>query len=211
LIEHGWSLKHIHRQILTSAAYRQDGRIDEARKRVDPDNRLWWHRTPFRLEAEIIRDAMLAVSGRLDRTQFGPGTLDEAMRRRSIYFFAKRSQLPPGLVQFDAPDTLQSVGARVNTTVAPQALLLLNNTHVRACAHGLAQQLRPAIAQSRSAGIALAFRLTLGREPLPAERENAERFVDARQRTATAKEADQAPWVDLCHVLFLLNEFVYVE
>src|SRR5262249_2095868 len=74
LVESGWRLDHLHRLILTSATYRQSGRSDEARLKVDPDNRYLWRRVPRRLEAEAIRDALLAVSGELDRRQGGPGT-----------------------------------------------------------------------------------------------------------------------------------------
>ena len=106
-----------------------------------PNNTLFWHRQRQRLEGEAIRDAILAVSGTLDETMFGPGTLDQAMKRRSIYFQIKRSQFPPMLTAFDAPDTLQSMGLRPSTTVAPQSLLLMNNPQIRAAARAWAARL----------------------------------------------------------------------
>lgn len=210
LLDHGWRLQPLHRLIMTSATYRQRGDVDEARRRVDPENRLWWHRPPLRLEAEVIRDAMLAVSGRLDRTLYGPGLREETMVRRSVYFFAKRSQLTPMLVQFDAPDTLQSVGRRMNTTVAPQALLMLNNAQVRACARDFAERLRSGVVRSRGEALELAYRLAFGRLPTPAERQQAEHFLETQARTYPGRN-EQAAWVDFCHVLLALNEFVFVE
>ena len=104
-----------------------------------PRTRWLWRRTPQRLEAELIRDNMLAVSGTLDRTLYGPGTLDEGHTRRSIYFMIKRSKLVPMMQLFDQPEPLVSVGGRPSTTIAPQALAFLNSPHVRGYAHELRQ------------------------------------------------------------------------
>src|SRR5262249_61751106 len=111
----GWGPKPIPRLIVTSATYRQGTRTSEQGSRSDPDNRLLWRMAPRRLEAEVIRDAMLAAAGELDRRMFGPGTLDPRMRRRSVYFFVKRSARVPMMVLFDAPDADQGVERRVNT------------------------------------------------------------------------------------------------
>src|SRR5581483_3216167 len=138
LIDHGWRLKPIHKLIMTSAAYRQDNQYDKERAARDPENLWHWRRVPHRLEAEIIRDALLAVSGTLDPTMFGPGTLDPKHKRRSIYFFVKRSKLIPTMVLFDAPEPLQGIEQRTTTTIAPQALLLMNNKLVRDCAEHFA-------------------------------------------------------------------------
>src|SRR5690606_17964567 len=110
LIAGGWRLKEIHKQIMTSAVYMQATETDPQRESVDPDNRWFWHRSRRRLEAEVIRDAMLAASGQLDTRMFGPGSLDESHRRRSIYFTIKRSQLVPSMMLFDAPEPLQGLG-----------------------------------------------------------------------------------------------------
>ena len=112
-------------------------------RRSIPNNLLLWRFSPRRLEAEIIRDSLLAVSGQLDETQFGPGTLDEAMRRRSIYFMIKRSKLIPFLQVFDTPEPLASVGQRPSTTIAPQALIFMNNPRVREYAGALPNESRP--------------------------------------------------------------------
>ena len=109
----------------------RNSRWDKSKARVDPDNRFCWRRPPHRLEAEVIRDALLAVSGTLDSRTYGPGTLDPASKRRSIYFTVKRSKLVPMMQVFDAPEALGGVGQRPTTTIAPQALLLMNNPNVR--------------------------------------------------------------------------------
>ena len=93
-----------------------------------------------RLAAEVIRDSILVVGGKLDTTMYGPGTLDEESPRRSIYFTMKRSKLIPTLVVFDAPDGTVGVGDRPSTTIAPQALHLMNNPQVRGAAHGFARK-----------------------------------------------------------------------
>jgi hypothetical protein len=110
LIRNHYSLKHMHRLMLTSSTWMQSGQFDEARASIDRDNLLHWRRAPQRLEAEVIRDSLLSVAGLLDPTPFGPGTLDQNMTRRSIYFFIKRSQLIPIMMLFDWPEHLVSIG-----------------------------------------------------------------------------------------------------
>ena len=160
LVDRGWSLKAIHRLIVTSAAYRQASLDDPARRAVDPENRLFWRQEVRRLDADALRDALLAVSGRLLPVGSGPprwprvdeevleaqpaiyearhggdgGRLqdwytdpDEATDVRSIFLIHKRSVPVPLLAPFDLPDTTTSCARRSTTTVAPQALTLLNN------------------------------------------------------------------------------------
>ena len=211
LIKNGWRLKPIHKLIMMSAVYQQDTATDAKREKADRDNRLWWHRAPQRLEAEVIRDSVLAVSGRLDDTMFGAGTLDEGMKRRSIYFFIKRSKLIPMMVQFDAPEPQQGVGLRVNTTVAPQALYMMNNPHVRASAMDFAKKLKPLADKSPEDAVKAAYETALGRTPSRIETADATAFI--RQACDTYKEGDalELALADFCQVLFGLNEFVYVE
>ena len=95
-----------------SDAYRMGSSDNEENMALDPENRYWWKRNPRRLEAEIIRDNTLAVSGLIDRRMHGSGTLDEGMKRRSIYFSVKRSKLIPMMQMFDWPDTMTSQGRR---------------------------------------------------------------------------------------------------
>jgi hypothetical protein len=212
LVRGGWSLKGIHRRILLSAAYRQSTAHDEARERVDPQNALWWRREPRRLEAEVIRDALLAVGGVLEPRMFGPGTLDEGHRRRSIYFFVKRSELVPMMILFDGPDALQGLAQRATTTIAPQALLLMNNPRVRTYAEGFSQRVR-ADAETLEGQISGVYELALGRLPTAEELGKGLGFV---QRQASSYDdgesaAEARALADFCQIVMSLNEFVYVE
>ncbi|HLY08987.1 MAG TPA: DUF1549 and DUF1553 domain-containing protein [Planctomycetota bacterium] len=189
LIQGGWKLKSLQRLIVLSRLYRSK-------------------RAPLRLEAEALRDAILGVSGRLNLAMYGPAvkvripaeaivtrSKDDYPRtiqdgpdqwRRSIYVFLKRSVALPFLEVHDAPSASASCGRRARTTVAPQALTLLNDPFVRDCAKAFA---------ARAGNAETAFRLALGRPPSAQELETASRL----------------DLVDLCHVLFTLNEFAYVD
>ena len=149
----GWRLKRMHKQMMLTSVYQRSSEVVETSAKIDPDNRLLWRREPRRLEGEVIRDAMLAVTGQLDETQFGPGTLDEGMRRRSIYFTTKRSKLISMMQIFDQPEPLVSQGNRTATTIAPQALVFMNNPHVRQWSQSFARQAgsnRGEVAERRS-------------------------------------------------------------
>ncbi|MDA7902870.1 PSD1 and planctomycete cytochrome C domain-containing protein [Mariniblastus sp.] len=143
LVRNGWSLKHIHRLILTSETFQQGSAFSRKASQVDPENKLLWRFTPRRLEAEAIRDSILAVSGQLDPTMFGSGTLDPGQKRRSIYFTVKRSLLNPMLNLYDAPETLTSSGRRSSTTTAPQALMLINSPYIRQLAEAFSARISP--------------------------------------------------------------------
>ncbi len=211
LVRHGWRLKRLHRLILTSAVYVQDGRFDEARARSDRENVFLWRQAPRRLEAEAIRDAMLRAAGGLHVRMYGPGTLDPNMRRRSVYFFIKRSQLIPMMMLFDWPEHLVSIGQRSTTTIAPQALLFMNSPQGRQYAEGFARRL-----EGEAAGPAVkrAYRIAFGRAPAEAEERLALDFL-ARQsdayRRAGRADAEQRARVDFCQTLLSMNEFVYVD
>ena len=154
------------------------------------------------------------MSGRLDETQFGPGSLDEGMRRRSIYFTIKRSKLIPMMVQFDAPDSLQGMGRRPQTTIAPQALLLLNNAQVRAAAVAFAKRIDAPGKVSVEEKIKDAFRIALGRVPEKVEASEAGRFLASQTdsyRAAGRTEADHLALADFCQAVLGLNEFSYID
>ena len=217
LVESRWSLKSIHRLIVTSAVYRQSGVVNEAARAKDPDNKLLWHRRPTRLEGESIRDALLAAAGTLDATMYGRAGLDVKVPRRSIYLNVKRSE-PIGFLQvFDQPEPVQPVGARGVATVPTQALAMMNSPFVRSAAEGLAKRARTTLAippadPSGSAAIDFCFTAALSRQPSEAEREKFAALLAAREQAAgDAAAGRQAALADVCHLMFCLNEFVYVD
>jgi hypothetical protein len=211
LIENGWRLKRLHKLMMTSSVYMQSSAFDEERAQIDRENSYHWRRAPQRLQGEAIRDAMLHVAGMLDTTMHGPGSLDPNMRRRSAYFFIKRSQLIPTMMLFDWPEHLVSIGARSVTTIAPQSLLFMNSPQARQCAEGFAGRLQ---GRTPEEAVREAYQLAFARGPLPKERELAAEFLD-RQRDMHQKaghaEAERLAMVDFCQALMSLNEFVYVE
>jgi len=209
LIRGGWRLKPLHKLIMTSATYAQSSARET--DQPTPPAELFAQHVSRRLEGEVIRDAILAVTGTLDRAMFGPGSLDEGMKRRSIYFQLKRSQLPPMLSVFDGPDTLQSTGQRASTTVAPQALLLMNNKHVRAAVRDWAKALSSVPPET---AIQSAYVSALGRSPDPEELATSREFLLAQTesyRAAGKPEPAQLALADLCQSLISLNEFAYVN
>ena len=211
LIADGWSLKKMHKRMMLTATYMQTADYDETDGALDPENQWQWRHTPQRLEAEVIRDAMLAVSGQLDRTMFGKGTLDERMKRRSIYFMIKRSKLIPSMQIFDAPEPLVSAGDRPTTTIAPQALHFMNNNQVRECASAFAGQLDAA---STELAIRTAYLTALAREPTAGELADSVMFVEQQAKSYEADRIGNAPRLaltDFCQVLLSLNEFIYVD
>ena len=212
LIRSDWQLKSIHRLILTSSTYLQGNNGNERSAQVDPDNQLLWRRVSRRLEAESIRDALLAVAGKLDTRMYGKGSLDQKHPRRSIYLTMKRSKLIPLLQLFDAPDAMSSIGKREESTVAPQALTMLNSPVIREWAASFAKRVRPDDQEEISESIAKAYRFALGRTARTEELQGMIEFIEqqARQRGDDAA-AKVAAFHDFCHVLLCMNEFVYVD
>ena len=208
LIESGWRLKSLHKQIVMSATYRQSAAHDAGKLKADPENKLHWRRTPARLEAEVIRDSILKVSGLLDERMFGAGTLDERMKRRSIYFMIKRSKLIPSMQLFDSPEPLVSQGRRPATIIAPQALHFMNNGQVRASAMELARQLKAQ--PDTAAAVTLGYQTVLGRAPTSKEQRSIASFIDVQEKSYTNNGRELA-LADFVQVLFGLNEFIYVQ
>jgi Protein of unknown function (DUF1553)/Protein of unknown function (DUF1549) len=237
----GWKLKPLHRLIMTSSVYLQDTTFDAAKAKVDPDNRLLWRRRPQRMESEILRDAMLAVSGTLNLQMFGPAIkapiVPEAIqarnmtdpypkdlkdlpatRRRSVYMFHKRVVQHPLMQAFDGPDAQASCGRRENTTVAPQALALLNDKFVRARSLDFAQRVAKEAGAEPEGQVRLAWRLALGRQPSSNELDSATAFINAQVRQRATRdpgksklETQPLALADLCQVIFAMNEFIYVD
>jgi mono/diheme cytochrome c family protein len=241
LIHNNWSLKHIQRLIVNSATFQQSVTFDAAKSAIDPENRLLWRRTPQRLESEALRDAMLAVAGSLNTEMYGPSFKppipSEAMQarnvkdpyprdlqenpgtcRRSVYMFHKRVVQYPLMLAFDAPDAQVSCGRRLNTTVAPQALALLNDPFVRRRAEELAKRLQTEAGHEIDAQIALAFQLALARQPTDVELMDTKTFVNEQTSARSQRDANlnldtarRLALTDFCQMLFALNEFIYVD
>jgi len=222
-MDRGWSIKHIHRLLLNSKAYQRSSDDMEANTAIDPDNRQFWRMPRQRLEAEIIRDQILAVAGTLDKKMRGPGVRpyidpslwqsstsrvwdgkeigDPETMRRSIYVFSKRSIRYPMFEVFDQPDMASSCARRNTSTVAPQALLMMNNAEFFAQAKIFAQRLLDEVGESPEAQVDRAFELALARLPR----------ADERSRSAAFVRESPTGLVDLCQTLFNLNEFVYAQ
>lgn len=210
LISGGWKMKRIHKLIMTSQTWMQSGEFDEVRAGIDRENTLLWRRMPQRLEAEAIRDSMLSVSGQLDLAQFGPGTLDQNMKRRSVYFFIKRSQLIPMMMLFDWPEHLVSIGQRPVTTIAPQALMFMNSPQGRSYAEAFAARLD---ATDPEKAAVEAWTLAFGRPPTDGEKSMALHFLQEQsaEPSDNALQATQKALSALCQTLLSMNEFVYIE
>jgi hypothetical protein len=223
LIRGGWRLKSIHQLIMTSAVYQQSSVIGRSVTRGKAGtnsliaaslNTDYFSPKPRRLEAEAVRDSLLFVSGVLDTNMFGPGTLDEASRRRSIYFTVKRSRLIPAMQAFDAPEPLVSQGTRPTTTVAPQALLLMNSPHARSWAAAFAKRFAPTPEGPLADAVARAYSLALNRPPTKSERADAVTFINeqsARYDAEQKPDAREQALIDFAQVVFGLNEFIYAE
>lgn len=211
LVAHGWQLKRLHKLLMTSAVYLESAEYDAAREKLDRENTSYWRHAARRLEAEAIRDAMLSVSGRLDPTMYGPGTLDQNMRRRGVYFFIKRSQLIPMMMLFDWPEHLVSIGQRTSTTIAPQALLFMNSPQGRGYAEGFSGRLAELDDQRF---LSDAYSIAFGRQPSEKELALAAEFLRKQTADYTAAgkgDAARLARVDFCQTLMSMNEFVYVE
>jgi hypothetical protein len=232
-VRSGWSMKAMHRLMMQSSAYRMSTQFDERSATADPENLLYWRFERRRLEAEEVRDALLAVSGRLD-TALGGTTITFREReyvtgtgsrkttydsvRRTVYLPVLRSAMYDVLQAFDFayPSTLE--GNRASTTVAPQALFMMNGELVTESVTALAKSLLNRSDQDDTARVQSAYARVLGRPAEKHEIERALRLVAAveRQLAATGSDATSATiriaaWQSLCRVLVASNEFIYVE
>jgi biopolymer transport protein ExbD len=143
---------------------------------------------PRRLEAEVIRDALLAVGASLDTTMYGPSILDNT-GRRSVYLRVKRSELIPFMTMFDAPEPTQSIGERISTTVPTQALAMMNSPFVRQQAERLAQRIRPAPEGALATAIDNAYKIALCRLPATDERDRMLAFIEGQRQAAGGDSA----------------------
>ena len=186
----GWSIKKMVRLIVTSSPYRSAGRAPAA---IDPGNRLLSHFSVRRLEAEAIRDAMLAVSGRLDRTRYGPG-VDGRSPRRSVYVQVIRNRLDPFLLTFDAPEPLSARGRRNVTNVPGQSLTMMNDPWVIGVARDWSARVlgNRSLPDTRSRLNAM-YESALGRPPTGTEAARAMRFLQGMEAAdeESRKELDR--------------------
>jgi hypothetical protein len=220
-VERGWSIKAMHRLMLTSDAYRRSSAPTEANLETDPENHYLWRMSPQRLEAEALRDAVLAVSGRLNPKAGGPAVVPplteeetEGMRdisqwpvtsdtaehtRRSVYLFVKRSYQLPMFKTFDAPDSPLSCSRRDTSTVAPQALTLMNSRFMLDQAEAFAARLREEAGNDPAAQVDRGVRLAFNRAPTDEERARTLDFLNSYDLRR------------LCLLWFNMSEFLYVD
>jgi hypothetical protein len=252
-VRQGWSVKAMHRLMLLSSTYQQTSDfMSTANQDRDPQNHLLWKMPMQRIEGEIIRDSILAVSGGLNLKAGGPGVFPELdpaliglieasqdkeeqwrvtqdgpeLWRRSVYVTQKRAVTAPIMDLFDPPDLVSSCPKRNTTTVAPQALQLLNDKFVIGQSTLFAERLRNEMGKDAIQQINRAFRLSYGRPPDAQELEASVEFLKGQatyHQKQTARLQDQgvdpaeipepekAALIDLCHSLFNSNEFIYVN
>jgi hypothetical protein len=230
-VDDGWSVKSVVRELVLSRTYRQASTWRKAAFESDPDNKLLWRMPKRRLEAEAIRDAMLAVSGELDLSRpkaslvgrvigdrpislIGldtrlPKDLDGSLHR-SVYLPVIRDRLPDVLELFDFASSSFVTGARENTNVPTQALYLMNSPFVQARAAALAKRIRAKTGDDPNAAVQYVFRLCCGREPEPDEAAHAAEFLLAASRSVD-KSNDETKRADaltrFCQAILCTAEF----
>jgi len=212
LIQGGWKLKPVHQLILASAVYRQAGTTDMSPLKVDAENTQLWHWRPNRLEAEAIRDSLLAVAGMLKTQMYGPSiSIGHARKevkdepkswRRSIYLQAHRSAKHPTLSLFDPPDYSQSVGARTTGATPNGALFAMNAPLVWELAGNLAKRTRAEAGDELGAQVERLYLLVLSRQPTAKEMEIGLELL------AEKNEQDLRQYA---HLMLGLNEFIYIN
>jgi hypothetical protein len=220
-VERGWSIKQMHRVIMQSNTYRAASLAPAENLRKDPENRFLSRMNRHRLDSDAIRDNILAVSGTLNLKMGGVGVIPPLTReeilaarmpqlwpanpdpaehtRRSIYLQMKRSLTLPMLQIFDAPDTAMSCPRRETSTVAPQALALMNSEFSAAQAEKFAARIRKQAAEDAEAQVESAWRLAFGRPPAAEERKTALAYL---RRNSLPR---------LCLLMFNMSEFIYVD
>jgi mono/diheme cytochrome c family protein len=228
-VERGWSIKAMHRLMMTSEAYQMANADIAANVAADPENRRFWRMPRQRLEGEIIRDKILAVAGTLDRTLGGPNVFpyidpdlfekssrrdwpgkpdsDPSTWRRSLYVYSKRSIRYPFFETFDQPNLVNSVDRRNQSIVPGQALILMNNKFVLFHADKFAERLVREAGPDPVAQVRHGFALAVGRAPDADELARSVAFVKGGSALSASKGAQGL--AEFCQVLFNLNEFVY--
>ncbi|MBP90237.1 MAG: hypothetical protein CMJ64_26600 [Planctomycetaceae bacterium] len=235
-VENGWSLKWLHREIMSSVAYRQSSRFRPASEERDPDNR-WLSRMPLRrLEAEAVRDSLLAVAAQLDDSRFGEPDLvtvrDDGLVtsnkgengwRRTVYVRQRRKEVPTILETFDLPQMIPNCVSRPNSTVATQSLHLLNNGMVRELSLAFAKRIEDEIPSDRNTQVDRVFEIALSRQPSDEERQEAVRTIgeltvhwkkieqEQTEKTENEESAETKALANFCHVVMNSAEFLFVD
>jgi hypothetical protein len=230
-IEHGWSIKHLHRRIMESSAYQMSSAADPQTLARDPENRLLTRYQPHRVEAEVVWDSVRAVAGTLNTAMFGlpvappldsqeqignfrkwPTSTAEEANRRAIYILVRRSFRFPTLGAFDLPDNISSCPQRDITTVPNQALTMLNNRTVEEQAERFAERLLQECGANPDALAETAWKYVYGRSMTMDEHEQTVAFLQSC--TDAAKTESKTPLkqaaTQLCLALFNTNEFIYM-
>jgi hypothetical protein len=229
LVEGGWSLKAIHRQILTSRTWRLSSRGCTANEAVDPEADLRWRQDRRRLDAEAIRDALLLASGRLDLSRPGPHPFPPmetwgwtqhsqfkavyTSRHRSVYLMTQRLQRHPFLALFDGPDPNTTTEKRTAAATPQQSLYLLNSPEIREEARAFASRVL-AMAPGAEVRLRTAYELAFGRAPDEAESARGLEYLEAyrsRLTTGDKQERELEAWTSLARVLLTSNEMLFVE
>jgi hypothetical protein len=208
-IASGWSIKAMHRAIMLSSVYQQASTVCPDALRLDPDNRLMGRMNRRRLESEAIRDSLLAAAGSLDLTMGGPSIRDFSVPRRTIYIMTIRSDRSSFGPMFDAADSTAIVDHRTISTVAPQALFLLNNRFAVSAARSLARRVQQSSKSSDEGGIRWLYALLYGRDAMDDELQIGQETL----RLATLGEENRRDlaWDAYCQVLVCANEFLFVD
>ena len=207
-VQHGWQLKRLHKMIMTSTAYRQSSQHDAKKDQIDPENRLYWRKPIQRLDAEVIRDSILSVSGALNKKMYGPPVpvrpdvhgqiivgidktegdnkmpVDVSLKgeefRRSIYIQVRRSRPLAMLHAFDAPVMEVNCERRSFSTVAPQSLMLMNSAFVLDQSMRFAQHLTNNVGTDRTQQVTRAWQLAFNRAPSASEQRDALEFLSSQ-------------------------------
>ncbi len=229
-VDSGWSLKSLHRTILLSRSYRQSSARTPDRDRIDPENQLLSRMTLRRLDAEAMRDSLLAVSGRLDDKMFGPPaplTVREdglimqqpsrsGLFRRSLYLQLRRTEMPSLLSTFDYPEMQPNCVERSTSTVSTQSLILMNNARIYELAGDFAQRVLEHSGNDPAAAIGRVYRTAFSRSPTEQEQAEATQTLGELQqlwlRSGVAQErAFHLALTTFCHTAINSAEFRYVD
>ena len=231
LMEDDWSIKRMIKRIMLSSTYRMSSVPQAEAEEIDPDNLLLHRMNIRRLQGEVIRDAVLSLSGRLDSQLYGPpvpvyltpfmqgrgrpgsGPLD-GNGRRSIYISIRRNFLSPMMMAFDTPQPFSTVGRRTVSNVPGQALIMMNNPLIVEQCQLWAKRLLSE-PQTREERIRDLYESAFARPPSKQEVNAALAFLteqaNAYQMKPESIDQDARPWADLCHVLLNVKEFVFVN